>query len=311
MAIGDDRIFLIVGDLGYGQVESFRGMFPSRFINAGVAEQNMTGLAAGLAMSGKVVFTYSIGNFSTMRCLEQIRNDVCYHNASVNIVSVGGGYAYGALGMSHHATEDLAIMRSLPNMRVVAPGDSWETEMATRAMVNEPGPHYLRLSKAPDWTSEQLNQQFTLGKAREIVRGTDVCLICTGSMLELSLDASKLLQPLGISARVISMHTVEPIDEAAVRKVAQECKVIVTVEEHSVQGGLGTSVSEVISELGPSDVFFKRIGLPPNYCSLCGSREFLLKSFGLTVERIVYVSKELYRKQTSAHTNMTIGEPGL
>src|SRR6184192_4584852 len=134
LAERDSRVFLIVGDLGFGVTEPFAQRFPERYLNAGVAEQNMTGIAAGLALSGKIVFTYSIGNFPTLRCLEQIRNDICYHHANVKVVAVGGGFAYGALGMTHHATEDLAIMRTLPGMVVVAPGDPVEAELATRAV---------------------------------------------------------------------------------------------------------------------------------------------------------------------------------
>src|SRR5713226_3860325 len=145
LAAQDPRITLVVGDLGFGVVVDFSKRFPKQFINAGVAEQNMTSLAAGLALSGKIVFTYSIGNFPTLRCLEQIRNDVCYHNANVKIVSVGGGFSYGSLGMSHHATEDLAIMRALPGMVVVAPGDPMEAACATRAVAAYDGPCYLRL----------------------------------------------------------------------------------------------------------------------------------------------------------------------
>src|SRR5712691_10038528 len=148
LAAADERVNLVVGDLGFGVVEPFVERFPARFFNAGVAEQNMTGIAAGLALSGKTVFTYSIANFPTLRCLEQIRNDVCYHNANVKVVAVGGGFAYGALGMTHHATEDLAIMRALPGMVVVAPGDPLETELATRAIVSHSGPCYLRLGRA-------------------------------------------------------------------------------------------------------------------------------------------------------------------
>ena len=148
VAAEDDHVMLVVGDLGFGVVEAFAERFPDRYVNAGVAEQNMTGIAAGMALSGRVVFTYSIANFPTLRCLEQVRNDVCYHNADVKIVAVGGGFVYGSLGMSHHATEDLAIMRALPNMTVIAPGDPVEAAAATRAVVNRPGPCYLRLGRA-------------------------------------------------------------------------------------------------------------------------------------------------------------------
>jgi transketolase len=148
LAETDNRIWLVTGDLGFSVLEEFASRFPDRYLNVGVAEQNMTGVAAGLAMSGKIVFTYSIANFPTLRCLEQVRNDVCYHNANVKIVAVGGGLAYGAQGYTHHAIEDLAILRALPNIRVIAPGDPAETRAAVMAIVNTPGPCYLRLGKA-------------------------------------------------------------------------------------------------------------------------------------------------------------------
>src|ERR1700693_796065 len=163
LAERDHRVNLIVGDLGFGVVEEFARRFPDRFLNAGVAEQNMTGIAAGMALSGKIVFTYSIANFPILRCLEQVRNDVCYHNANVKIVAVGGGLAYGSLGSTHHATEDLAIMRSLPRMVVVAPGDPVETEAATRAVVAHSGPCYLRLGRAGESRVHLGHIDFQLG----------------------------------------------------------------------------------------------------------------------------------------------------
>ena len=183
LAEGDERINLIVGDLGFGVVETFAQRFPTRFFNAGVAEQNMTGIATGLALSGKVVFTYSIANFPTLRCLEQVRNDVCYHNANVKIVAVGGGFAYGSLGMSHHATEDLAIMRVLPGMVVVAPGDPVEAELATRAIVEAQGPCYLRLGRAGERSVHHPEVAFRLGKAITVRDGRDLTLITTGGLL--------------------------------------------------------------------------------------------------------------------------------
>src|SRR5437667_1620165 len=165
LAEDDERITLVVGDLGFGVIEPFARRFPDRFLNAGVAEQNLTGIAAGMALSGKIVFTYSIANFPTLRCLEQIRNDVCYHEANVKIVAVGGGFAYGALGMTHHATEDLAIMRTLPGMVVVAPGDPVEAELATRAVVRDSRPCYLSLGRAGEPTVHPRGVSFQLGRA--------------------------------------------------------------------------------------------------------------------------------------------------
>src|ERR1700674_158007 len=163
VASNDQRITLIVGDLGFGVVEPFAKQFPAQFLNAGVAEQNMTGVAAGMALMGRVVFTYSIANFPTLRCLEQIRNDVCYHRANVKIVALGGGFAYGALGMTHHATEDLAILRALPEMTVIAPGDPIETVHATRAIASTPGPVYLRLGRAGEAAIHTGPLEFQLG----------------------------------------------------------------------------------------------------------------------------------------------------
>src|SRR5580704_16656925 len=168
LAERDHRINLIVGDLGFGVVETFAQRFPDRFLNAGIAEQNMTGIAAGMALSGRIVFTYSIANFPILRCLEQVRNDVCYHNANVKIVAVGGGLAYGSLGSTHHATEDLAIMRALPRMVVVAPGDTMEAEAATEAIALHPGPCYLRLGRAGEASVHQEKIRIQLGKAIQV-----------------------------------------------------------------------------------------------------------------------------------------------
>src|SRR5271168_2577576 len=165
LAERDERVNLIVGDIGFGVTENFARRFPQRFLNVGVAEQNMTGIAAGLALSGKIVFTYSIANFPILRCLEQVRNDVCYHNANVKIVAVGGGLAYGSLGATHHATEDLAIMRSLPRMTVIAPGDPFEAEAATRAVAAHSGPCYLRLGRAGEPAIHKSEVEFQIGKA--------------------------------------------------------------------------------------------------------------------------------------------------
>lgn len=282
----DERINLIVGDLGYSVVEPFQKEFPSRFINAGVAEQNMTGMAAGLALSGKIVFTYSIANFPTLRCLEQIRNDICYHNANVKIVAVGGGFAYGALGMTHHATEDLAIMRSLPNLLVVAPGDPVEARLATQAIVEHEGPCYLRLGKAGEPKVHQTEPDFKLGKAIQIKDGTDITLIATGGMLFNTLKAAEKLEEQGISVRLLSMHTVKPLDTEAVLKAAVETSAIFTIEEHSIIGGLGGAVSETLAEPGNSQVYFKRLGIPSTFISQVGNQEYLRNLFSLSAEGI-------------------------
>jgi len=249
LAEEDERIWLLTGDLGYSVLERFATRFPRRYVNAGVAEQNLTGVAAGLAHSGKIVFTYSIANFPIMRCLEQVRNDVCYHKLNVKIVAVGGGVAYGTHGYTHHGVEDIAVMRALPNMTVVAPGDPVETVLATRAVVDHNGPCYLRLGKGGEAVVHGHTPEFTLGRALVLREGEDIALISTGALLGETVKAADLLRAQGIEAGVISMPTISPIDEEVIARVAQHAQWIITVEEHSLVGGLGSAVAEVLASM--------------------------------------------------------------
>ena len=283
----DKRVCLIVGDLGYSVIEEFADKYPEQFLNAGVAEQNMIGLAAGMAMTGKVVFTYSIGNFGTLRCLEQIRNDVCYHGANVKVVSVGGGLAYGNLGVTHHASEDVAILRSLPNMTVVAPGDPVEAGLATRALVALDGPAYLRLGKAGEPVVHQDEPRFELGRALTLREGGDVTLIATGSMLATAAAVAEQLAGKGLSVRLLSMHTIKPLDRDAVVAAAKQTKLVFTLEEHSVEGGLGGAVAEVMAELEPGHAPLKRIGLRPEFNKVVGDQKYLKALHGLDEEGVM------------------------
>lgn len=286
LALQDERIVFITGDLGYRVVEKLMEQRPLQFLNAGVAEQNLTGLAAGMALSGKTVFTYSIGNFPTMRCLEQIRNDVCYHEANVKIVTVGGGFAYGPMGMTHHAIEDLAVMRAIPGLMVVAPGDPVETRAATRAIVAHPGPCYLRLGKAGEPTVHTEPVEFQLGKAIRFQEGSDLTLISIGGMLHTAAKVAARLATHGVRTRVLSMHTLKPLDESAVLAAARETGGIATLEEHSVNGGLGSAVAELLAETRDVKVPFKRIGLPPIFSPHIGTQEYMLQKHGLTEESV-------------------------
>jgi transketolase len=295
LAARHQRITLVVGDLGFGVAEPFARRFPDRFINAGVAEQNMTGIAAGLALSGRIVFIYSIANFPTLRCLEQIRNDVCYHAANVKIVSVGGGFAYGALGVSHHATEDIAIMRALPQMTVIAPGDPLETQMATAALTVHPGPAYLRLGRAGEPLVHSKNIDFTIGKAVQLLDGGDLTLISTGAMLHDVFSAAATLERQDIHARVLSVHTIKPVDEGAIVAAARETAAILTVEEHSIIGGLGSAVAEVLAEHPECRIPFKRLGLPSQFTSLVGTQTFLKQAHFLSAKDIADSALQLCR----------------
>lgn len=282
----DKEIILLTGDLGFGVFERFESRFPNQYFNVGVAEQNMIGLATGLSLEGKKVVTYSIGNFGTLRCLEQIRNDACYHDANITIVANGGGFSYGALGMSHHTTEDLAILRALPNISVVAPCTDNEAGEAITAMIKNGGTGYLRLDKtgANDCVS---NDSFVIGKSKRFKEGKDITLITTGSILSEVNIASIELKKLGIEARVIGMHTIKPIDVEEITDAISNTGGIVSIEEHNKDGGLGSAISEVCMDLGMMPDKFLRIGLDNKYSSIVGSQQYLRHRYEIDSKTII------------------------
>ncbi len=282
----DKRIFMILADIGYGEVEPFAQSFPDRYFNVGVAEQNMTGVACGVAMEGNIAITYSIANFPTLRCLEQIRNDVCYHNANVKIVIIGGGTAYGPLGISHHSTEDLAIMRALPNLVVLAPSDCIEAEAATKAMIEYEGPVYYRCGYKGEKDIHSGPIDFKIGKAIQVKDGNDAAVIYTGTVGYNAKLAVDELSKKGINCRLISMHTIKPIDRDIIVKAARETGCIVTVEEHNINGGLGSAVAEVLADTGNLNVKFKRIAFPDVNISKVGSQEWIRTQYGMSPEAI-------------------------
>ena len=283
----NSNIILITGDLGFGVLDEYRKKYPNNFINAGVAEQNMTGIAAGLAMEGKIVFTYSIANFPTMRCFEQIRNDVCYHHLNVNIVSVGAGFSYGSLGMSHHATEDLAIMRSLPDISVMVPSGLWETAEATKALVHQEGPSYLRLDKSFGDDKPSVNEKFKLGKSRTLRDGNDCAIIVTGGILEeVQLAANKLNEG-NISSKIISVHTIKPLDKKTIIDAYNSTSATIIVEEHTIHGGLGSAVAELLADNQITGKPFLRIALEEGFSSIVGDQKYLRKCYKMDADTIV------------------------
>lgn len=284
IAANDPRLMLLTGDLGFGVLTPFAKAYPKQYLNVGVAEQNMTGLAAGLALEGRVVFTYSIANFNTLRCLEQIRNDVCHHGADVKVVSVGGGFCYGALGISHHATEDLAILRALPGLTVVAPGDPLETDALVRAAHATSGPFYLRLGRGGETAVHQGAPDIALGRAIRLREGSDLAIVSTGGMLKGAIEAARLLETRGIAASVTSLHTLKPLDEVAVITLARETGLVVTVEEHIARGGLGGAVAEVVASLSGPRARVLRLGLGEGFNDAIGSQDHLRQVHGLTPE---------------------------
>ena len=285
LAAIDKDIVLLTADLGFGVFENFESKFPRQYFNVGVAEQNMTGLSAGLALEGKKVITYSIGNFPTLRCLEQIRNDGCYHDLNITIVAAGGGFSYGPLGMSHHATEDIAILRALPAISVVAPGTVWEAGEATEALIKSNGIGYLRLDKTV--ADENSMPPFFLGGSIRYRAGRDLTLLTTGGILRDVVLAAELLQEQGIDAGVVSMHSVKPIDKSAIVTAANETGGIVTIEEHNLDGGLGSAVAEVCMDNSIVPKVFLRIGLNNRYSSVVGSQEYLKTYYKMDASAIV------------------------
>ena len=271
----DPRLVLVTGDLGFGVLKPFWETYPDQFVNAGIAEQGMTGLAAGLAQTGRTVLTYSIGNFPTLRCIEQIRNDCAYHNANVKIVCVGGGFVYGSLGMSHHATEDMAILRALPGVTVFTPGDPAEVEAVVPVMLRTPGTCYLRLGRGGEpLLHEEPIENWELPKALTLRAGSDVALLSAGGILTQTLGAAKLLEESGVSAEVVSFPCIKPIDRDKLTELAGRFRHIVTVEEHSVVGGFGSAVCEVIAGTGLS-CRVHRIGMEDVYSTIVGTQQYL------------------------------------
>tara|TARA_B100000900_G_C20597394_1_gene723991 strand:+ start:1328 stop:2248 length:921 start_codon:yes stop_codon:yes gene_type:complete len=275
------EIILLTGDLGFGVFDEFSKIFPENFINVGVAEQNMTGIASGLALEKKIVFTYSIANFSTLRCLEQIRNSACYHDLNVNVVSIGGGFSYGPLGISHHATEDLSIMRSLPNIKVISPSTLIEVEKVTELIVEDKGTTYLRLDKS--FGEDRCNDfnNFSLGKARMLSEGTDCTIFVTGGILEEVWKVYDELQKKGYKIRVVSVPTIKPLDKEVIKNACNETGGIICVEENTLDGGLGSAVGELILDFSYNIKKFLRIGLKSQFSSIVGSQSYLRKKYNL------------------------------
>lgn len=293
----DKDIELITGDLGFGVLKSFWETLPNQFINAGIAEQNMTGVAAGMALEGKKVFTYSIGNFPTLRCLEQIRNDCAYHNANVNVICVGGGYVYGSLGMSHHATEDIAILRALPDVTVICPGDPVEAALAVKKIAQTDGTCYLRLGRGGEQNVNTVIKEFEIGKAYKLREAKDmnkkVAVFSTGAILEETTKACDMLEEQGIAVEQYSFPTVKPIDRAVIEDCANRFDNIFTVEEHNIVGGFGGAVAEVLAECG-GKAKLHRIGIDDFYCIEVGSQAYLREQVGINAEGIVRKVKGVF-----------------
>ena len=295
LARQDDRICLIIGDLGFSVVEPFVKEFPERFLNAGVAEQNMIGMATGWSLAeNKIVFVYSIANFPTFRCLEQIRNDVCYHKANVKIVSVGGGLTYGSAGFSHHAIEDLAIMRALPGMVVSAPADAYETDTATRLAVETEGPFFVRIGKNNEPNIHEGPCSFGLGEPIVHRKDGDILLVSIGTLLNEVIEAAALLEGKNLQVSVVAIPFLKPLDEESFKEILLSKKAVVTVEEHSGLGGLGSVISEIIAD-NNLNVPLHRIYLP-EFIDHVGSQHDLRRFYKIDKEGIAAKTLEFMNR---------------
>lgn len=281
LAEKDERVVLLTADLGFMVLEEFFRKFPKRSFNMGVAEGNMVGVAAGMALSGKIVFTYSIATFMTMRCYDHIRNDVAAQNLNVKIVGVGGGFSYGVHGITHHSLEDIAVMRSLPNMTVMCPADPVEARLATIEAIGISGPVYLRLGKTGEPNVHTANPNFKAGKGIVLRDGTDITILATGNAVHSALQAAD-----GISARVISMHTVKPLDRELIIESAKKTRRVLTVEEHYLNGGFGEAVCTALIEAGISGINVKRLGVRDDVHDPVGDQAFLRDFHSISAPKI-------------------------
>lgn len=294
IAKGHD-IHLLTADLGFGLFNPFMENYPDRFTNMGVAEANMIGIAAGMAMRGKRVYCYSMVPFLIFRTLDQIRSDLCGMHLPVTLIGVGGGLFYGLEGMTHHAIEDIAIARALPGLTLFAPGDPLECRSLVEETVRLDGPCYLRLGGNNDPVVHNGNQAIVAGKMAAIHEEGEAAIIANGAMLPRAKNAVEMLSEEGIHCRLYSLHTLKPLDEEMIRNIATECRCIVTVEEHSLINGIGTAVSEVLFDAHYRGNF-KKLGLPDEYCKQLGDREWLRDNYNLRPGDIASAVREMVNK---------------
>ncbi len=287
----NQKIFLVVGDLGFSVIEPFAEEFPDRYLNAGVAEQNMTSVAAGLASEGYHVFTYSIANFPTLRCFEQIRNDICYHNLPVTVVAVGGGVAYGNLGYSHHAVQDIATLRTLPNMTVFSPADPDEAAGCLRLALSRGKPSYLRLGKAGETKLHAPADDLTQGPLLVRNGRAPVAFAVTGSVLKPALAAAEILSQQGVETAVYSCPVLA--NEFAEKfQTLWRHKKIISVEEHVFAGGFGS----FLKEIAPANVEIQIRAIPEKNAALVGGQDFLRKAAGLDADSLAQAAREFSKK---------------
>lgn len=293
----ESKLVLLSGDIGNRLFDPFKNKYPERFFNCGVAEANMIGMAAGMALGGLRPVAYTINSFITTRCYEQIRIDLCYHNVPVVLVGVGAGLGYASLGPTHHSCEDIAIMRVLPNMTVVCPGDPMEVKLAIREAMHAKGPTYIRIGKKGEPVVHPSAPAFKIGKALPIKEGKDVCLLSTGVLLPLAIETAKKLEAQKISATVVSFHTVKPLDTAYLKEAFAKYPVVATIEEHSRLAGFGSSIAEWLVDQAPSRARLLRFGTEDRFLHEAGEQEHAHEVFGLTSDAIAAKVKAAFSQK--------------
>ncbi len=292
----NDNVILLAGDIGNRVFDKFKDTFPERFYNCGISEQNMTSVATGLAMSGLNPVTYTIAPFNTIRCLEQIRTGVAYHNAPVVIVGVGAGLAYAELGPSHHSCEDISLVRTIPNMTVICPADSWEVKASLKASIASNQPTYIRIGKKGEQViHKQEITNFKIGKPIKLQSGIDICILSTGNILPEVISASKILNSKNIKPAIYSFHTIKPLNTNFLKSVFKKFHTVITVEEHSIIGGLGSSVSEWMIEKQIKNNKLLKIATPDKFHKLSGSHSFARESLGISSKQIANKILKNYR----------------
>lgn len=285
---------------GSGKLIPFAQALPDQIVEIGIAEQNLVGVAAGLASTGKIVYAVSPGSFLTARSLEQIKNDVCYSDQPVKLIGISSGVSYGALGSTHHSIHDIAVMRAIHNCTIIVPADNFETAEAIKAVATMPHPVFIRFGKRALPHLHAPGTTFTVGKALEVAAGDDIAFIATGEAVVQATMAAQKLSEQGINARVISMHTVKPLDEDAVLKAARECRAVITVEEHSSAGGLGEVCASLLIQAGVF-VPFKIVGFPDEE-TVTGSQLEIMSYYGISPEGLTQTAKELLNRKHSGST---------
>ena len=292
LAASNRDIIVVTSDSrGSGKLTPFGKKFPKQIVEVGIAEQNLVGVAAGLASAGKKVFAVSPACFLTARALEQIKNDVAYSDNPVKVIGISAGVSYGALGSTHHSLHDYAVLRAVNNITVVAPADNFETEQAIKLAAADPHPYYIRFGKKSMPLLSEGSTGFEFGKGRVIKEGNDIAFIATGEAVYPALQAANKLEENGVHATVVSMHTIKPLDHELIKKLASTCKAIITVEEHSVNGGLGEACASFLLQNG-LNVKFKIMGIPDEY-TVTGSQVEILNHYGISETGIAEAALKL------------------